>query len=356
MTKQHTHSVESNSLLNDSILLVNSSQFSGRKINILQKLIANPDYLKTNKLNSIAEQPEDYQKAIELLTNLAETTPANWYIFYFRGIAHHQTGMYEKALSDFTECVTLAPDNPFAYIAQADTYMQIKAFDKAATCYSRSIELDPEISQAYLGRAEAYAQRKIRGGVLEDYTAAIKLDRKCAKAYLGRAKLNQYFGNLIDAEKDCTKAIKYAPELLETYHLRASIRMKWRYNEGIIEDLLQVIKHNPTDYDSTVQIAIAYLRLGEYEKTLHYCELAIVIQPDHPYAYHIRGIGKFGLGNYNGAIRDFKKSIRLGPKVYMNYECKKIVNDVIHSDVTLDREARSLKLKNMLPLYYSIFS
>ena len=113
---------------------------------------------------------------------------------------------------------------------------------------------------------------------IELFNQAIEIDPKFSDAYSGRAFAYYIKGNNDQAIADYTKVIELDPSNADVYISRGS-----SYND--IEK-----------FD---------LALGDFNK-------AIELEPENARAYNNRGWAKKGLGDKNGACKDWKKSKKLG--------------------------------------------
>jgi len=74
-----------------------------------------------------------------------------------QGIENIETENYEQAVEDLSEVIALAPDNAEAYYQRGVAYGSLENLEQALTDLDKAIELDPDYAEAYLLRGYAYA-------------------------------------------------------------------------------------------------------------------------------------------------------------------------------------------------------
>jgi tetratricopeptide (TPR) repeat protein len=112
-----------------------------------------------------AEAAEVYGQAIE---RIAEPGPADWSIFYFRGICFERTKRWDKAEADFTKALELSPDQPLVlnYLGYSWVDMGMN-LETAMEMIRKAVELRP--NDGYIVDSLGWAHYR-----LGDYDAAVK--------------------------------------------------------------------------------------------------------------------------------------------------------------------------------------
>ena len=98
---------------------------------------------------------------------------------------------------------------------------------------------------------------------------------------------------------------------LEELGKRINALLKITYKNGAIKHLQNPI--NSDDYDSNNEIGRIYYLRNEYDRSIKSYDKGIKIKPTE-YLFLNRGLAKFALGKYQGAINDFSKAIDLNSK------------------------------------------
>jgi eukaryotic-like serine/threonine-protein kinase len=120
---------------------------------------------------------------------------------------------------------------------------------QAAGHYREAVELDPNFAMAWARLGVVYGNASQAGKALEYYTRAYELSKNVSE----RERLY----------------------ITGHYHLNVTGNI-----DKVIETLELSIREYPNDFNSLVNISVAYITIGNYEKAIEYTRRAIAIQPD----------------------------------------------------------------------------
>ena len=177
-----------------------------------------------------------------------------------QGQAYMNQGEYEKAVNEFTESIRLNPKHLFAYTRRGIAYNEvIKKHEKALTKINKLLESEPD-NVTFLNR---------------------------------RGVIYLKMGNIDDAEKDFTTAIRFAPDNATSY-----------YNRGY-----------------------AKFHAEEYDKAITDFNKAIQLDSKKAASYYGRGHAYFRKGQINKASEDRARAIQLDPKKYTRLNYKPHITD-----------------------------
>jgi len=172
---------------------------------------------KIFSLLSEAYNTKDYNKQIELYTEIIELDPKYAGAYNNRGIAYGKSMKYEKAIEDYTKAIDLDPKYKNAYYNRGIAYYEKGEYDKAIEDYTKAIDLDSKCKEAYNNRGIAYINKEEYDKAIEDFSKAIELDPKFVYAYNGRGLAYYEKGEYDEAKKDFDKAIEFDPEFSYAY-------------------------------------------------------------------------------------------------------------------------------------------
>jgi eukaryotic-like serine/threonine-protein kinase len=120
---------------------------------------------------------------------------------------------------------------------------------QAAGHYKEAVEIDPNFAMAWARLGVVYGNAGQIGRALEYYTKAYELSKNVSE----RERLY----------------------ITGHYHLNVTGNI-----DKVIETLELSIREYPNDFNSLVNISVAYVNIGDYEKALEYSRKAVAIQPD----------------------------------------------------------------------------
>ena len=120
---------------------------------------------------------------------------------------------------------------------------------QAAGHYQQAVELDPNFAMAWARLGVVYSNAGQTGKALEYYTRAYELSKNVSE----RERLY----------------------IAGHYHLNVTGNI-----DKVIDTLELSIRTYPNDFNSLVNIAVAYTVIGDYDKALDYSQKAVATQPD----------------------------------------------------------------------------
>jgi tetratricopeptide (TPR) repeat protein len=164
----------------------------------------------------------DYDKAIEILTEIIQVNPNNAEAYNLRGIAWKYKGEFDNMIQDCTEAIRISPNYAEAYHNRGRAWRGKEEYDKAIEDFIQATEVDPSYGGAFnsLGWLRAtFPDAKYRDGkqAVEYATKACELaDWKNAEWVGTLAAAYAEAGDFDKAVEWQTKAIELAgPEDVE---------------------------------------------------------------------------------------------------------------------------------------------
>jgi len=156
---------------------------------------------------------------------------------------------------------------------------------------------------------------------LENIEKAIKADSTFYDAYKNRLVINMILGrsrsgsdihDKMIAEKLIEKQILQNPGDKSLIIKRGEMRLLMNDFEGAIQDGLNVIKTNATNYDGYDLISAAYQKMGQWSKAIPYLKKMIELQPDNTHVSYNLAI------SYQN-VNQFETSLQLLDKIIDRY-------------------------------------
>ena len=336
--------------------------------------------------NALAEGK--YAQAIDNFNVLAQLDTADYYTFFFRGIAkynlgdlrgarkdfdrsvrlnpvftsgYHYRGItesrfgnYDEALADLQKAIDLRPGFIGLYFSRGVTYFLSQQFEKAINDFDKYIRKEPKDPSAYLNRGASYLFLGDTLSAMTDYNKAIRLDRFDPEGYIRRGRLYASQKDYASAIADMDKAIGLDTANTFAYFNRAIMYYEQeRYREAM-DDLNQVLEDEPGNALTLYNRGLIHAQLGAYEEALNDMDRVLNINPENVLAYFNRASIFIEMGMYKNALEDYDKAIELYPdfaKAYMNRSyVKNLMGDYKSSKKDYDtaqRKVREYREKNM---------
>lgn len=241
--------------------------------------------------------------------------------YHYRGITDSRFGDYDAALMNLQKAIDLRPGNVGLYFSRGVTYFLSQQFDKAVADFDRYIRKEPKDPSAYLNRGASWLFLGDTLKAVNDYNKAIRLDRFDPEGYIRRGRLYAGQGNYKDAIEDMDKAIELDTANTFAYFNRALMHYEQQDYKSAMADLDRVLKDEPGNALTLYNRGLINANLGAYEAALNDLDRVIDINPDNVLAHFNRAAVFIELGMYDDALEDYDKAIELYPdfaKAYMN--------------------------------------
>ena len=241
--------------------------------------------------------------------------------YHYRGITESRYGNYDQALSDLQKAIDLRPGEVGLYFSRGVTYFLSQQFDNAVKDFDKYIRKEPKDPSAYLNRGASYLFLGDTLKAVSDYNKAIRLDRFDPEGYVRRGRVYASQNKYDLAIADMDKAIELDTTNTFAYFNRAIMYYEQeRYNEAM-SDLNRVLLDEPGNALTLYNRGLINAQLGAFEDALDDLDRVLNINPENVLAYFNRASIFIEMGLYRNALEDYDRAIELYPdfaKAYMN--------------------------------------
>lgn len=150
-------------------------------------------------------------------------------------------------------------------------------------------------------------------GAVDAFTKALRLGLgDLAEIYVQRGEAYGYLEDWPRAMDDFNEALRHNPYLATAYNERGSLRRFLNDLEGAVEDHGFAIQVDPTLYEAYYNRALSYEILGELDLAEADLSQTIKLHQGTALAYEARGRVRAARKNYDGAIEDYQRYLRMG--------------------------------------------
>lgn len=195
--------------------------------------------------------------------------------------------------------------------------------NKALTYINKAIHSDPSQSKYYCVRGVAYHRSKRYDLALLDYNQTLKLDSTSSLNWVNRAILYENTERYSLAEQDYLKALEYERESISIYLSLTTLYSKWGKDSLFIGSCNNIIRIDPNYRSAYVYRGYVNLKQGNSVKALSDYTIALDLDSNDKISYNNRGLCKYYLKQYEAAIIDFNKALKIKVDV-LSYENSKI--------------------------------
>ena len=241
--------------------------------------------------------------------------------YHYRGIAESRYGNYDQALADLQKAIELRPGEIGLYFSRGVTYFLAQQFDKAVKDFDKYIRKEPKDPSAYLNRGASYLFIGDTLQAVSDYNKAIRLDRFDPEGYVRRGRVYADQGKYDLAIADMDKAIELDTTNTFAYFNRALMYYEQERYQEAMSDLNRVLRDEPGNALTLYNRGLINAQMGAYEDALDDMDRVLNINPENVLAYFNRASIFIEMGMYRNALEDYDKAIELYPdfaKAYMN--------------------------------------
>lgn len=241
--------------------------------------------------------------------------------YHYRGITESRFGNYDQALADMQKAIDLRPGYVGLYFSRGVTYFLSQQFENAVKDFDKYIRKEPKDPSAYLNRGASWLFLGDTLKAVADYNKAIRLDRFDPEGYIRRGRLyaSQKRHDLAIADMD--KAIELDTTNTFAYFNRAIMFYEQEKYHEAMSDLNRVLKDEPGNALTLYNRGLINAQMGAFEDALDDMDRVLGINPENVLAYFNRASIFIEMGLYENALEDYDKAIELYPdfaKAYMN--------------------------------------
>ncbi|MFC1531958.1 tetratricopeptide repeat protein [Thermodesulfobacteriota bacterium] len=147
----------------------------------------------------------------------------------------------------------------------------------------------------------------------------IEKDKENEDAFYNRGWIYEYKGDLVQAEKDYSRAIEINKRYADAYYNRGIIYIGTERYEQAIKDFSETVKLRPKSADAYCNRGNSYFLMGKTDFAFQDYNAALEIDPKDPDLYYNRAIIYITKGEKSKAMEDFQRAARLGHKLARKY-------------------------------------
>ena len=243
-----------------------------------------------------------------------------------------------RVLAEAEFLAELEPSRAEPYLLQGQILEALKEFERAEAVLDKAKSLDPKNDFIFVRLAQLQIDRKEYEAAAESLERALALNAKSKWAWLWK-------GVLARERKDGAKA-------RECYAMASSIDPKFDlalYNEGWTwkdekqfgkarDCMLRALKINPAYKEACFSIGMFYGYEDNYSAALVWMDKALALDKKFFAGYEYRGLVKWEMKNFAGALADYNEAIHLDPMNGKLYLRRSKVFDAMGDKVSADRD------------------
>jgi len=262
-------------------------------------------------LAQASQQSGDEQAALQDFNAAIKSDSKYEQVWLGRAYFYASQSDYAHALEDYDQALKINPKDPVVYDNRAIMLHTMGERDKAIADFSRAIALDPQDRIAYSNRATLYLGSGEINLAIADLSEVIRAEPGNGMAAYNRGTAFERSGQIDKAVEDYRAAVRLQPAFAPASAALGRLLKDKDPNEAIAE-LSAAIRLDPKS-PALRSRAILYLALARFDDALQDFDRVIANDGSDSLAFLDRGVAQEKLGNLDGAIHDYGRSIELAP-------------------------------------------
>jgi len=233
------------------------------------------------------------------------------------GVKASNEGNYPEALKAFMNARLFEPNNLDSYRNLAFVYLRMDSLDAVLRVYQQLLAIKPDDYEAYVTMASLVSQRKEYDRTVEYLQKAIAVAPDSAKPrIIGELGITyDILGKGEEAMKTYQDALKMSPgnkDLL--FNLGRLFLMRDDYPNAI-NQLTEVLKTNPEDFEVNYNVGLSYLKIGErLDKKSREVEDAAMTAKKKPNTVRIDSLKQASTAQFKAAMPFLRKAVEVKPE------------------------------------------
>lgn len=226
---------------------------------------------------------------------------------------------FEKALTAADELLKSKPDDYFLWVVKGRALFALDKQTEGIEAINKAIEINPEYYQAFGYRATMYNVIGENEKALSDVNVAIKADKSNVDLLKLKTNIFYAFGEYKAAVAGFSQVLGVNPNDHEALVYRAISNKKLQQNETVLADFEKAIAANP-DYAFAYEARADYYTytladkfaeaVKDYTKAINIVT-AEKTDKNQAFLYNNRGFAAYQLKNFDDALTDINKSLKL---------------------------------------------
>ena len=233
------------------------------------------------------------------------------------------TGDYVGALSDVYRVKTHDSNAAKICYLEGSAYLGQSSYSQALKFLSTAVKLRPQYSEALFRRALAYYRLGFADLAEADLSEAIRVDAIDYGLYWRRGSIRVERGDYRLGAEDLVQVIKLNPSLATPYR-QYGITQWFMGNHDAASNAFSkyAALDKETESQRSALMGGCYGDVREYGRAIQYYDTAIIMNPNCADCYHDRGLIKYFQGEFEGALGDLTQAVALAPTAGDNREVR----------------------------------
>ncbi len=255
-------------------------------------------------------EPSRAARQLEVLTM---RQPRRWNAWFGLGSCYYSLGRFRDAEAAYTTAVALFPEGTIAYAYRGAARLKLERWGAAIEDFHTVLDRDVRRHDAWVNLGIAQMARGDTTKAVASFDQALKYNPQYVRAYLLRARAKQRLGDMAAAEADRKRAFQYHPRDPLSYVARG-VAIIAQDPEAALADFQAALQLDPNSTTALQDAASALAeRLHRNEEAIPFLDRLVRLRPDDPGSLASRGVLLARLGRRDEAVRDARQALLKKP-------------------------------------------
>lgn len=271
------------------------------------------------------QQEKDFQSALLLIDKAIAIDSFYVEAFVKRAYVNLDIKDYNVVIKDCNKALTLDNKSVDAWVYKGWAYYYQQNYPVAIESYSAALALKPS-EAIYCQRAVTFYRMKDFDHAMNDLDLVIKQNTQNSYAYYLKGSMCFYQGNYEVALNNINRALALGSTDENIYLFQGESLVYLKKNKQAMISFDKAIESDPRNGYPYYDKAKCFLSINDYyNKANHLAAIklynqAIELNPDNEDFYYYRAVSKKMCDDYDAAIADLNKAIKINNLDWYNYD------------------------------------
>jgi tetratricopeptide (TPR) repeat protein len=251
------------------------------------------------------EALDSYRKALK-----KESRQEAW---HNAGLCSYYLNDYDGAIEALSQALALAPDKTDTVYTLGLSHHANGNFGEAVNLYRRTLELAPDMANASMNLALALHASGRYGEAVEAYRRITEKQPDNPEAWYNMGLADEALGNSDDAAGAYARVVELAPDRLLAWQNMGRVQLSLERYGDAIASYSKVAELSKDNAEALNNIALASYYTGRFEESIAAYEKVLTVAPENVRAWGSMGLTYYTMGNYSKAIEASEKALSIKP-------------------------------------------
>jgi tetratricopeptide (TPR) repeat protein len=261
-------------------------------------------------LGTLYYSVDRYQEALEAFRRLLTRQPRHGPTLAFLGLCEFELRDYERALNDLqmARSLGLGDNRLLISVAHYDLGILLNRFGR----YEDAFEVLQRFAREHPEDASVLQAFGLSVLLMPYLPSEIPPDKYDVVLLAGRAAFKTVVGQSEEASRLYEQLVSRYPETPNVHYAYGAFLLD-RQPDKALEEFRRELQISPSHIFAKLQIALGYIRQGQYEAGLPWARQAVELAPNSFLAREAMGRALLGTGKVEHAIQQLEEGTRLEP-------------------------------------------